>query len=236
MIQTSMEWQDANAMLIADSKSVAIELRQFTVPMGYTIEKIFEELNQQVLPSLSLQSQNALRALADRIEQQSKITTFAITRIESPHSDQESLSFDGRRLKILALAKKPGARLFTHSLHISYNSNVATKHLHYMTGIGWPKSDPRMFFVSTIPLEDESSAEEIAEKSQMRLSKEAPSELVKMPNGSIQMVDYPLQGEENLFYLINEPESAVYKEPGSGEDLFKIETMLLSEPNEELNE
>ena len=93
-----------------------------------------------------------------------------------------------------------------------------------------------MFFVSTIPLEDESSAEEIAEKSQMRLSKEAPSELVKMPNGSIQMVDYPLQGEENLFYLINEPESAVYKEPGSGEDLFKIETMLLSEPNEELNE
>lgn len=235
-IQYLLEWQDANAALIADSKCVAIELRQFTLSPGYTMDKVFEELNQQTLVSLSSDAQNALRVLASRIGQESRNTTLALTRVESSDGAHQGLSFDEKRLKILALAVKPGARLFTSNLYDLYNSDKTKRHLHGMTALGWPQHNPRNFFVVAIPLEDRATAERIAEESQMRLSEEVPVESVKMSNGAIQTVDYPMKGEKNLLYLVNEPDSAVYKEPSSGEDLFKIETMLLRDPKEEMND
>lgn len=232
-IQDSPEWKKAEDALKADSKKVALDLRHFQMPLGKPIINAFKELNENQLQQLSPPVQSALLELARWCSRNSgNETTIALTRVENADELHSGLRIDQERLTIIALGIKPGARMFTGNLYTRYQSNPSQRHLQGYVGIVWPLHNPPTFdfLLSTVPVEDHAIVEEVAEQSQMRLTNQLPVDFVtERKTLKRRLVEYPAHTFKHVVYLVNEPGSAIYTQPQSGDDLFRIESLLLSE-------
>lgn len=229
-LQNLAEWKNADELLTSESLFVAIDIREYQSQPSRSAEQVYQELNHTTLQTLSPKVQDVLSQLVRKITFSSRNhLVFAITRVKN-EAPIYGLSIDEKRLQIWALSVKPGARTFLINVEAAYKADAEKQHLFYWTGFQWPAHQPRMWMVMTIPTEDRSFVGKIGQNSGMILTETTPKECVQEPDGSIVMVDYPSQ-RGGMLYLANEPESDIYKKPGSGEDLFKVETLLLPNTN-----
>ena len=204
------------------------------MPPGKPIINAFKELNDNQLQQLSPTAQQALLELARWCSRNSgNETTIVLTRVDKVDESSGGLCIDQERLTIIVLAIKPGARMFTGNLYTRYDSNPSRSHLHGLLGVAWPLHSPLHFLLSSVPVEDRALVEEVAEQAQMRLTNQIPVDFVtERKTLKRRPVEYPAHTLKHVVYLVNEPGSAVYTQAGSGDDLFRIESLLLSELSE----
>ncbi|RYX80995.1 hypothetical protein EON83_26050 [bacterium] len=212
------EWTLADEALKEDSKSIAIELRQFQMPEKQLITTAYKQINGDVLPELSSKARSALLELAKLLGRNANNSwMFAFTRVEEAEAGSGGLRHDERRVKLLALTGKFAVDNFFKKVVATYGDDLQTARPCGFTGLGWGKPQ-QQFLLLTIPLEKLPDLKDMAEHAGFKLSETAPRDMVtNKQTHRTRMVEYPTElfDEENLLYLARVQQEVAYAKPNA---------------------